>query len=247
MAKAVGDRVGFKTRQGVVEGTIYSVEKNTVRVLGDDSKLYKASITYAFAPATSPTPRELSAKFDELMKASSQKWSKGDRASIEHNGRILNGTISRGGARPTMILDGGEQKITAPARQFRKGPPLPKDNPSRMDVWSVNKYSAVEKLSEETACYTADILLNGKKVIEASNQGVGGPDIYHPVNGDYSLVDKFEKDARLWFEDHGIDYRSEAAAAWIDFYVHRRPYGVTTVAFMEETKKIFREINSPAP
>lgn len=38
-------------------------------------------------------------------------------------------------------------------------------------------------LSEETYAYTATVYFNGKKAVEVSNQGHGGPDMQHAVNG----------------------------------------------------------------
>ena len=44
---------------------------------------------------------------------------------------------------------------------------------------TLRKIKIVERLSEETQCYTAEVLLDGVKVADASNRGTGGcDDIY---------------------------------------------------------------------
>lgn len=46
-----------------------------------------------------------------------------------------------------------------------------------------------KRLSEETNCFSADVLVDGKKAFVATNRGCGGPNDYHPHSGDdYSAI-----------------------------------------------------------
>lgn len=44
---------------------------------------------------------------------------------------------------------------------------------------TLRKIKIVERLSEETQCYTAELCLDGVKVADASNRGTGGSDDYY--------------------------------------------------------------------
>lgn len=57
----------------------------------------------------------------------------------------------------------------------------------KIELKSVKVY---EKLSEETTCFTANIYLDGKKIGEAENRGIGGNTMY--VIQDRHLLEKFE-------------------------------------------------------
>ena len=47
----------------------------------------------------------------------------------------------------------------------------------------------MESLSEETNCYSASLYVDGKKIGDVSNQGHGGPDMFH---GDQDAYNKAE-------------------------------------------------------
>jgi len=49
--------------------------------------------------------------------------------------------------------------------------------------FSVGKIKVCKFMSEETICFTADVLLNGRKVGTASNEGHGGPTSVHLKGG----------------------------------------------------------------
>jgi hypothetical protein len=63
-------------------------------------------------------------------------------------------------------------------------------------------------LSEETYAYTATLYVNGKKAVEVSNQGHGGCDHQHSINGaDVAAIDNWcERNLPKWgseFDDEG--------------------------------------------
>lgn len=60
----------------------------------------------------------------------------------------------------------------------------------------IKALKVMASLSEETACYTAMIYVDGVKAFAASNHGTGGPDFYQPVKG-YAGPSEAEIDAWL--------------------------------------------------
>ena len=51
-----------------------------------------------------------------------------------------------------------------------------------MDI-TLKKVKLVESLSEETACFSADVYVDGKLVAPVSNRGQGGPNEVRPAEG----------------------------------------------------------------
>lgn len=67
-------------------------------------------------------------------------------------------------------------------------------------------------LSEETTCFSADIVADGVKIGEASNHGTGGPNDWHIENAATAAL--FELAAHAWAEAEGIDF--EPVESFID-------------------------------
>jgi hypothetical protein len=51
----------------------------------------------------------------------------------------------------------------------------------------------MESLSEETNCYSASLYVDGKKIGDVSNQGQGGPDMFHGDREAYEKADAWIK------------------------------------------------------
>jgi len=47
----------------------------------------------------------------------------------------------------------------------------------------LRKIQHVERLSEETNCYVAQVWVDGKHIVDVSNEGHGGPDNQYPAKG----------------------------------------------------------------
>jgi hypothetical protein len=163
---------------------------------------------------------------------------KNDRVETDHDGETPVGTIksiSKATGRATVILDGGERSISGHISLFRpSGVPVAPDVPSPMDRWDVQKYVEHDRASEETTCFHAVITLDGKPVIQASNDGRGGCNRYYPLpKAPANVVRIFESAAAAWFDGLG-GKASEPDGLWIDWKARRRPYNVTARAFAEE-------------
>jgi hypothetical protein len=55
------------------------------------------------------------------------------------------------------------------------------DNGTRQVTIALRKFKVYADLSDETNCYTAEVLVDGKLAFTAENRGHGGCDFYHPV------------------------------------------------------------------
>lgn len=60
-----------------------------------------------------------------------------------------------------------------------------------------------EKMSEETMCFSADILLDGRKVGAVMNRGNGGPNLYHGLGEDDEQ--RLERLATEWVKANGVE------------------------------------------
>ena len=161
---------------------------------------------------------------------------KGDRVEYEYKDEILYGIVFRGGKNPTVYRDGGEKSIKGPAAWFvRSTQPLPVDEPSAMDKWGVKSYKD-SGMGDETPAFQAEITLNGKVVIYASNHGTGGPNFYHrnpksPVDG---VLDMLEADTKAWGKQFGCPYDFETEDSWLEWAAREKIYGKTAVNYFKE-------------
>src|SRR3546814_165771 len=130
---------------------------------------------------------------------------KGDRVEYDDAGRTRFGTITKGGKSVTVILDGGEYRVTGPATAFKpSAEPLPQGPPHQMDDWDVVGYKEFRQMSQETTAFDAVITFKGERVLNARNSGTGGSNIYHRTEVAEALInDRFEADAKQWEADHG--------------------------------------------
>jgi hypothetical protein len=100
-------------------------------------------------------------------------FKKGNRVSwLGENGKEMIGTVIRAGKNLRVLADGGVIEASGPADCFDiTDKPVP-TFPSNMDKYSVKRYRT--NGGDETVQFTAEILLDGKKIIGASNAGQGG-------------------------------------------------------------------------
>ena len=162
---------------------------------------------------------------------------KGDRVEFVFEGETCYGVIFRGGKKPTVYRDGGERQIQGAAALFTISEhPLPADEPSVMDKWTIVSYTGHGN-GEETPSFTARIALNGKIVLVASNHGTGGPNNYHPAGvhkGSRALIDHLEADAKVWGKQFGYPYDFEAQDTWVEWAGREKIYGKKAVDYFKE-------------
>src|SRR3546814_17090244 len=125
---------------------------------------------------------------------------KGDRVEYDDAGRTRFGTITKGGKNVTVILDGGEYRVTGPATAFKpSAEPLPQDPPHQMDDWDVVGYKEFRQMSQEPTAFDAVITFTGERVLNDRNRGTGVSKIYHRTEGaETPLNDHLGADAKKW-------------------------------------------------
>jgi len=162
---------------------------------------------------------------------------KGDRVEWEQNGEQRYGVVFIGGKHPKVYIDGGEKQIKAPSIVFKISThPLPADEPSVMDKWTIVSYKNHGN-GEETPSFTAQIALNGTIVLVANNHGTGGPNNYHPAGvhkDSRALIDQLEADAKEWGKQFGYPYDFEAQDTWVEWAAREKIYGKLAVDYFKE-------------
>jgi len=161
-------------------------------------------------------------------------FKKGDRVECDYKGETVYGIVSRGGDKSvSIVLDGGEEQLKGGAGLFRySDKSLPTDAPNLMDKWSIKKYQEIEGHGDSPT-FSATICLNGKPVIRAGNNGWGGPNEYHTLNGvDREVEKQFYADVKSWMALFGDESTYDIGDMWIDWYQNNRPYGVTAEKYI---------------
>lgn len=161
-------------------------------------------------------------------------FKKGARVTFEDGGKAYQGTILAASVVDVRVqIDGGNfEPVTLLKTDIRKSDvPAPADNPSIMDVWTVKNYRADRRLSEETTAFSAEVCLDGKVVLKATNSGTGGCNSYY---GDHGLVDRLEQDARKWAAEHGVELKFEAADLWLSWAGECKPNGQLASSYLED-------------
>jgi len=158
----------------------------------------------------------------------------GLRVEATHGKKTVYGVVkSIRTNRGTVVLDGGREQISGPLGAFRPSAhPLPKDEPNVMDKWGVVKYKAL-KVVDEPGGYNAEVTLNGVAVIQAYNQGHGGPDNFQPLKGQtHKVTAQLAADATAWASQHTDGKVSEVEGLWVEWFVNSRPYGVLAKQYL---------------
>lgn len=171
-----------------------------------------------------------------------QSCKKGQRVKVmvsegKGHSMLYHGVISKGGSRRcTAVLDGGYRQVSGHPSVFEESDvPLPKDPPSVMDKWGVVGHKEFRSL--DGGGFNAFITLNGKKVMEAMNEGHGGPNNYWPCKGQkHDVVDQLQADAKEWAKQFESDYTIEVEDLWVDWCVSQRPYGVLASQYLKRSE-----------
>lgn len=149
---------------------------------------------------------------------------KGARVEFDDAGRLQQGIVVSGDVFAAKVRS-GSLEYNVPQHMLKKSSvPVPVDPPGPMDAWSVRKYKAVEALSEETIAFTAEILYEGKKVLDAKNNGHGGCNIYY---GSFEMQQKLAEDAKAWAMSFGDEKPFESDDEWVAWAGEEKPLGIT--------------------
>lgn len=171
-------------------------------------------------------------------------FKKGDRVEYTEKGETKYGVVSKGGAKSiSIVLDGGQYQVKGHPSLFQPSShPLPRDTePSPMDGYAVTSFK--EFASPDGGGFNAFITYRGKKILSAHDGGYGGEVEFHSVKKDGHYWNspeqtKFHEDAQAWAIQFGDKNGFGAAACWIEWYVYKRPYGVTAKMYWDEFKKM---------
>jgi len=161
-------------------------------------------------------------------------FKKGDRVECTFKGETVYGVVYSGGEKNIKVmLDGGEFMLKGnPILYKSSNKELPKDPPNVIDKWSIKGYKSFD--TDDGYSFHCDICLNNKKVIEVMNHGNGGPNIYH---ANIIILEQFYSDAKEWSKQFGCPYDFEHGDTWVDWYVQKRPYGVTAKTYFDKCKE----------
>jgi len=156
----------------------------------------------------------------------------GDRVHwLGEAGKEVHGTVVRAGKKSLRVIaDGGKIVASGPVECFEKSDIPVKTFPSNMDKYSVRKYRYTG--GEETPQFSAEIILNGKRIANASNAGTGGGNTYY---GDMTAIAKARTEADIWAMETGAP-SYETLDSWLEWYVNARPYGVDPKEYFAEMK-----------
>jgi hypothetical protein len=78
--------------------------------------------------------------------------------------------------------------------------------------YELRKVRKDARLSEETDCFSAEIVADGRRIGEASNHGTGGPNEWHIAKREDA--EAFEAAALAWAKEEGITF--EPVESFID-------------------------------
>jgi len=238
-----GDRVQCNYRGKEHHGTVLKGGKKALHVRLDGLNKIIGGPVELFSPSDKPLPASESATG---AVTSLKKW---DRVCCELDGETLHGVISKGGSNKVeMVIDGGKEAVKGHVSSFSTSDKeLPKDPPDNV----MNKYGVIgyKELSGhgDSRTFEADITLNGKKVIRVMNDGHGGCNEYHTISphGSREILSQFREDAKTWWEEYSSGKPFESDDFWVEWYQHKRPFGVTSKMYLEEhdqeMSKLFEE------
>lgn len=215
MALKKNDRIEV-TQGGVVKhGFVLKAGAKITMVL-DDGKSSLAGGPQHFRPSNAPVPPD--SPFAKVF------TEKGTRVQFEHQGKTVKGIVVSGSVFDAKVRTDGADWTVSQTILAVDPTPVPQDQPTAMDRWSLRRYQPVARLSEETLAFTAEILLDGKKVLDARNDGHGGCNYYY---GDRQAQDQFYADAKAWATTHGDEKAFEPDGAWVSWVTEEKPLGIT--------------------
>jgi hypothetical protein len=240
-----GARIEFESKSfaGRKPGVVAKIDMfGFMEVVADEGAVWKEVLATKAHPSKLPLPAHMS--------KGAVAHAKGARVEFMHKDEMLYGVVTKAGTRTQVMQDGGVVLHSGSAAAFRPSThPLKVGGPDDMDCWSVASYKLHERMSEETPCFEAVIVLDGRKVIAASNRGTGGSDEFHALPGAPNRVlDRFEAEAKAWakrFDDKADDHKySEDASSWLDWEVNKKPYGVPAKDYFDDRNRSFEEMMS---
>jgi uncharacterized Fe-S cluster protein YjdI len=194
-----------------------------------------------FDPSEKPFPVEVD---DGTLK----KVKKGERVCMETGSGQVHGVVIKGGSNTIeMMADGGKQSSRGHVSLFSlSSKSLPYDPQNIMSKWGVSSYKEIPAHGDSRT-FTANITLNGKKVISVGNSGWGGQNSYHRSSDGHvsaPVITQFIEETKQWWGDHGGEAAFEIEDLWVDWFQHRRPYGVTSQMYVDEFKTKMAKLNS---
>lgn len=157
--------------------------------------------------------------------------------------RVVRGIVTRK-ATPkgrVEVYAGHGEAFMVPHSMLRKVTDLVIPVAGPMSNYTVRRYKAVQRLSEETSCFTCDIVRvsDGAVVAFVSNRGQGSADkldantrVFGP-NVAQEIRNQLERDAAAWTKWAGLVGESycEHLALWMEWERCYRPMGNTASDF----------------
>lgn len=170
-------------------------------------------------------------------------FKKGDRVEFDDNGVTKIGVVAKGGSGRIMVIyDGGSMQIRGGAQLFRHtDAPLPKDEPSAVDGYSLRGYKEINGHGDSRT-FEATILKDGKPIGTVMNNGWGGCNEYYAgVNGSSEELRLLDAAVESAFIQFGSRDRVELTDQWVEWYQHERPFGVTLRQSIANTNAMYEK------
>ena len=190
-------------------------------------------------PAPSLKRSEVEPDFDvAAVIAANEPPKKGDVVDVlAPDGNTLRGIVTKV-AKVYATVRTLHSEVDAPFDLITTADATPgADASDAMKDYDVKSYKEHRELSEETEAFSAKITYRGKVVLEASNNGHGGCNMYYPtVKGGPN----FHADVKRWAEENGHPNPIEPEDTWIDWHRVGRLIGVPAT-------EVITSYSSPAP
>ncbi|MTH95624.1 hypothetical protein [Roseibium sp. RKSG952] len=208
----------------------------------------KASVLEDGTTNTWRVPQRMLKASDKPLEASPvSSFTKNDRVEFDGKDGVILGVVTRGGARISVVADGGVLKYSVPPAILRHSKvPLPKDPPHEMDRWQLSGFKSYPSMSEETLCFETNITFDGKKVLCARNAGHGGCDSFYALDYSENYEKKFSEAVIKWMEDNGFPDCSGdlSVALWMKYKTDLAPYGVLASDYCKKEHDEWIEMSS---
>ncbi len=184
--------------------------------------------------------------FIQSVDASGETFAAGERVSFLKNGTRILGVVMKTpkhGQRVSVQVEDGSFLVPGAMLQHEAAIELPASGP--MVGYAIRNYKRMDRLSEETECFSCDITHDGAACAFMANRGQGGcSELNAARNRPQEAVTKFTEAVTAWLAWAGAaEKHSEPEDMWLDWERNARPLGKTAQQYIAgyeaETAKLF--------
>ena len=232
MAWKKGERARVTYKNEELTGTIFKGGANKVQIVLDGTNQVLSGHPSLLQPTDTEAPIT---------------YSEGTRVSFPgRDGETIKGTVTKGGAFVKVTHDGGEMVTSGHVSVFTPDNTLPEaeKGPDPMEEFSVSRprYSSI--MGMEGKPWAAKILKNGKAFATITDRGDGGSTILAPTGpGTVAVLREAEAKAKEWTLRYHPSSKGEYLDLWVSWWLHKRPFNVTSKAYLEEIEGWYADLD----